>query len=58
MGDIGVTVNLQPIADQSALINAAIGGEFQAVSWRNHPGGDPDTAVRVVVQLRRARRTR
>jgi peptide/nickel transport system substrate-binding protein len=43
MKDIGVTVNLQPIADQSALIDAAIGGEFQAVTWRNHPGGDPDT---------------
>jgi peptide/nickel transport system substrate-binding protein len=43
MGDIGVTVNLQPIADQSALIDAAIGGQFQAVTWRNHPGGDPDT---------------
>ena len=43
MGDIGVTVNLQPIADQSQLINAAIGGDFQAVTWRNHPGGDPDT---------------
>ena len=37
------TMNLQPIADQSALIDAAIGGEFQAVSWRNHPGADPDT---------------
>ena len=43
MGDIGVDVNLQPIADQSALIDAAIGGEFQAVTWRNHPGADPDT---------------
>jgi peptide/nickel transport system substrate-binding protein len=43
MGDVGVTVNLQPIADQSALIDAAIGGEFQAVTWRNHPGADPDT---------------
>jgi peptide/nickel transport system substrate-binding protein len=43
MGEIGVKVNLQPIADQSQLINAAIGGEFQAVTWRNHPGADPDT---------------
>jgi peptide/nickel transport system substrate-binding protein len=43
MKDIGVTVNLQPIADQSQLINAAIGGDFQAVTWRNHPGADPDT---------------
>ena len=36
-------VSLQPIADQSAVIDAAIGGEFQAVAWRNHPGADPDT---------------
>jgi len=43
MGDIGVKVNLQPIADQSQLINVAIGGDFQAVTWRNHPGADPDT---------------
>ena len=43
MGDLGVNVSLQPIADQSAVIDAAIGGEFQAVGWRNHPGGDPDT---------------
>jgi len=25
------------------LINQALGGDFQAVLWRNHPGGDPDT---------------
>ena len=25
------------------MIDAAIGGEFQAVGWRNHPGADPDT---------------
>ncbi len=43
LGDQGITMNLQPIADQSALIDAAIGGEFQAVTWRNHPGADPDT---------------
>ena len=35
--------SLQPIADQSQLINNAIGGSFQAVTWRNHPGADPDT---------------
>jgi peptide/nickel transport system substrate-binding protein len=39
----GITVNLQSVADQSQLINVAIGGEFQAVLWRNHPGADPDT---------------
>ena len=58
MGDIGVTVDLQPIADQSALIDAAIGGEFQAVTLAEPPGRRPRPAVRVVVQLRRRRRTR
>ena len=29
--------------DQSTLINIAIGKEFDAVLWRNHPGADPDT---------------
>jgi peptide/nickel transport system substrate-binding protein len=42
MERIGVEVDLQSVADQSQLINVAIGGEFQAVLWRNHPGGDPD----------------
>lgn len=28
--------------DQAALITTALGGNFQAMSWRNHPGGDPD----------------
>jgi len=28
--------------DQAALISTALGGNFQAISWRNHPGGDPD----------------
>ena len=39
---VGVKVNIKP-AEQAQLINDAIGGEFQAVTWRNHPGGDPDT---------------
>jgi peptide/nickel transport system substrate-binding protein len=39
----GINVNLRPIGDQSQLINIAIGRDFQAVSWRNHPGADPDT---------------
>jgi peptide/nickel transport system substrate-binding protein len=29
--------------DQSTQIDTAIGGDFQAIGWRNHPGGDPDT---------------
>jgi peptide/nickel transport system substrate-binding protein len=39
----GIKVNLRPIGDQSQLINIAIGRDFQAISWRNHPGADPDT---------------
>jgi len=39
---LGVKANLQPI-EQGALINTALGGKFQAILWRNHPGGDPDT---------------
>jgi peptide/nickel transport system substrate-binding protein len=39
---LGVKVNIQQI-EQGGEINAAIGGKFQAILWRNHPGGDPDT---------------
>ena len=28
--------------DQSTQIDTAITGDFQAIGWRNHPGGDPD----------------
>jgi peptide/nickel transport system substrate-binding protein len=38
----GMTVRLRS-ADQATLINQALGGDFQAVLWRNHPGADPDT---------------
>jgi peptide/nickel transport system substrate-binding protein len=41
MTDAGMTVTLAN-TDQSQLINQAIAGDFQAVGWRNHPGGDPD----------------
>lgn len=37
----GVDVSIKT-ADQATLINQALGGQFQAVTWRNHPGGDPD----------------
>jgi peptide/nickel transport system substrate-binding protein len=39
---LGVKVNIQQI-EQGGEINAALGGKFQAILWRNHPGGDPDT---------------
>ena len=28
--------------EQAALINTALGGDWQAITWRNHPGGNPD----------------
>jgi peptide/nickel transport system substrate-binding protein len=37
-----MTVHLRS-ADQGTLINQALGGDFQATLWRNHPGADPDT---------------
>jgi len=39
---LGVKVNIQQI-EQGGEINAALGGKFQGILWRNHPGGDPDT---------------
>jgi peptide/nickel transport system substrate-binding protein len=39
----GITAHLQGVGDQSALINIAIGRKFQLITWRNHPGADPDT---------------
>lgn len=38
---VGATVRVRPIA-QAELITTAISGDFQALSWRNHPGGNPD----------------
>ncbi|MBV8949562.1 MAG: ABC transporter substrate-binding protein, partial [Actinobacteria bacterium] len=38
----GISVTLRS-ADQATLINQALGGDFQATLWRNHPGADPDT---------------
>jgi peptide/nickel transport system substrate-binding protein len=37
----GAKVNLRQV-DQASLINTALGGDWQALSWRNHPGGNPD----------------
>ncbi|MDQ6696858.1 MAG: ABC transporter substrate-binding protein [Actinomycetota bacterium] len=37
-------ITLRPSSsEQAQLINTAIGGKFQALTFRNHPGGDPDT---------------
>ncbi len=39
----GIDVKLNPVPDQSTLINLAIGRKFDAVLWRNNPGADDDT---------------
>jgi peptide/nickel transport system substrate-binding protein len=38
----GIEVTLNSV-DQPTLIDRALAGQFTAVGWRNHPGGDPDT---------------
>jgi peptide/nickel transport system substrate-binding protein len=40
--EAGMSVGLDQV-EQTQIINTALGGNFQAVLWRNHPGGDPDT---------------
>ncbi len=37
----GMKVSLKTV-EQAALINTALGDDWQAISWRNHPGGNPD----------------
>jgi peptide/nickel transport system substrate-binding protein len=37
----GMKVTLRSV-EQAALINTALGNDWQAISWRNHPGGNPD----------------
>ena len=39
--DAGIEVEIVTV-DQSTQIDAALAGDFQAIAWRNHPGGDPD----------------
>lgn len=41
--EAGIKMTPQPEGTQATLIDKAIGGTFQAVGWRNHPGADPDT---------------
>jgi peptide/nickel transport system substrate-binding protein len=38
---VGMTMEITAI-DQSTIIDTAIQGNFEAINWRNHPGGDPD----------------
>ena len=37
----GMKVSVKQV-EQAALISTALGGDWQAISWRNHPGGNPD----------------
>jgi peptide/nickel transport system substrate-binding protein len=39
----GIDISLNPVSDQSTLINIAIGRKYDATLWRNHPGADDDT---------------
>jgi peptide/nickel transport system substrate-binding protein len=39
---VGMSVDIVTV-DQSTQIDNAISGDFEAIAWRNHPGGDPDT---------------
>ena len=41
LAEAGIELKLQP-TEQSAEIDRAIAGDFGALLWRNHPGGDPD----------------
>jgi peptide/nickel transport system substrate-binding protein len=38
---VGMSVEIITV-DQSTQIDSAISGDFEAIAWRNHPGGDPD----------------
>jgi peptide/nickel transport system substrate-binding protein len=38
---VGMSVEIITV-DQSTQIDTAISGDFEAIGWRNHPGGDPD----------------
>ena len=38
----GIAVDIRTV-DQTAEISTAIGGDYDVLLWRNHPGEDPDT---------------
>ncbi len=39
---VGAKMNVKTV-EQATLITQAIAGDFQAIAFRNHPGGDPDS---------------
>ena len=41
VADAGMSVEIITV-DQSTQIDTALSGDYTAIGWRNHPGGDPD----------------
>jgi peptide/nickel transport system substrate-binding protein len=41
MKNAGITANIRTV-EQAALINTALGDDWDMIDWRNHPGGNPD----------------
>jgi peptide/nickel transport system substrate-binding protein len=41
--EAGITATIPTATEQSQYINQGIAGTYQAILWRNFPGGDPDT---------------
>jgi peptide/nickel transport system substrate-binding protein len=39
---VGMRVTIDQV-EQAQIINTALSGDFEALVWRNHPGGDPGT---------------
>jgi peptide/nickel transport system substrate-binding protein len=44
LNEVGIQASRRRV-EQAQLINTALGGDFDMLSWRNHPGGDPDTQL-------------
>ena len=42
MLEAGIDMTIDATADQATLINIALSGDFDAIDWRMHPGGEPD----------------
>lgn len=38
----GIPAKLKQV-DQTKIVDTALGGDFDVMLWRNHPGGDPDS---------------
>ena len=42
LAEVGIAVKIQPV-DQTTLVSDAIAGNYEAMTFRRHPGGEPDT---------------